>query len=239
MKIKITQNVQSKNYNLSNIDALKKCKIVQISNLMCSRNLFKEMEVKMNKAQPIKNEKDLMKFKGYYKEVEPNARNYLLIIIGLNTALRISDILELTCDSIYDFKNKKIRKYLILTEKKTGKISQIYINTSIKQALTEYMKAEETVFKQEQYLFTTKGRNNPISRTQAHRVIKKIVEYYNIEECISCHSLRKTFGYFAWKQGTLPALLVVLFNHSSYEITKCYLGIDQDDKDEVYKKIKL
>ena len=193
----------------------------------------------MNKTEPIKSEKELMKFKGYYKEVEPNARNYLMIVLGMNTALRISDILNLTWNNVYDFKNKKYKKYLIITEKKTGKNSQIYINSSIKEALTEYSRSDETVFKAEQYLFTAKGKNTPISRTQAHRIIKKIVQYYNIEECISCHSLRKTFGYFAWKQGTLPALLVLLFNHSSYEITKCYLGIDQDDKDEVYKTIKL
>ena len=49
----------------------------------------------MNLAQPIKKTRDLENFKNYYKEIKPNDRNRLLIILGLNTALRISDILSL------------------------------------------------------------------------------------------------------------------------------------------------
>jgi hypothetical protein len=30
-----------------------------------------------------------------------------------------------------------------------------------------------------------------------------------------------------------------IFNHSTYHITKRYLGIDQDDKDEVFAKIRM
>ena len=30
-----------------------------------------------------------------------------------------------------------------------------------------------------------------------------------------------------------------IYNHSSYQITRRYLGIDQDDKDQVFEKIRL
>ena len=52
-------------------------------------------------------------------------------------------------------------------------------------------------------------------------------------------ALRKTFGYHAWQQGTPPALLMNLYNHSSYQITKRYLGIGQDERDQVYLQINL
>ena len=55
----------------------------------------------------------------------------------------------------------------------------------------------------------------------------------------SCHSLRKTFGYYAWQEGVQPALLMNVFNHSSFHITKRYLGIEQDEKDLVYLNINL
>lgn len=71
------------------------------------------------------------------------------------------------------------------------------------------------------------------------RIIKKAADQCGLREHISCHSLRKTFGYYAWKQGTPPALLMSIYNHSSYEITKRYLCIDQQEKDKVYMEIQL
>lgn len=55
----------------------------------------------------------------------------------------------------------------------------------------------------------------------------------------SLSHLSKTFGYYAWKQGTPPALLMDIYNHSSYRITKRYLCIDQDDKDKVFEHVCL
>ena len=56
---------------------------------------------------------------------------------------------------------------------------------------------------------------------------------------ITCHSLRKTFGYNAWKNGANPVVLMDIYNHSAYEVTKRYLGITQDDRDKVYLEMKL
>ena len=47
------------------------------------------------------------------------------------------------------------------------------------------------------------------------------------------------FGYHAWQQGVQPAMLVSIYNHSSYEVTKRYLGIEQDDRDKIFQEIIL
>jgi integrase len=60
-----------------------------------------------------------------------------------------------------------------------------------------------------------------------------------LSEHISCHSLRKTFGYHAWTAGVDPTMLMVIFNHSSFTITKRYLGIEQEDKDRIFLDLNL
>jgi len=72
------------------------------------------------------------------------------------------------------------------------------------------------------------------TRAQAHRIIRTAGEAVCLPGQISCHSLRKTFGYHAWKTGVSPAVIMVIYNHSSLHITRRYLGISQDDLDTVY-----
>lgn len=192
----------------------------------------------MNTAQPIKDLGQLERFKGYYREVKPNMRNYTLLVIGLNTALRVSDLLTLQWWQVYDFTSHAFRSHLCLVEQKTGKRSQIYLNASILQALALYREELERDgdVQAEQYLFPSR-KKVPITRSQAWRVIKDAAESCNISGVISPHSLRKTFGYHACKRGVRPALLMDVFNHSSFEVTKRYLGIEQDDRDEVFRNI--
>ena len=206
------------------------------------KQMGKSRRTNMNSAEPIKKARDLTNLKSYYKEIRPNPRNELLIILGLNTALRISDILALTWQDVYDFEWKEYRNHINIVEQKTGKTTQIYMNQNVLEELhnyKSYLKQKKKEVNEYSFLFTHSNKNEPISRVQAFRIIKRAADYYNISGVISCHSLRKTFGYHAWKQGASPVVLVTVFNHSSYQVTKRYLGIEQDDKDKIFKKIKL
>ena len=190
----------------------------------------------MNTSQPIKDEKKLELFKNYYLNVEPNPRNHFLTILGMNSALRISDLLNLKWCDIIDFRTNSIRERLILKEKKTGKEANIFLNKNIREAAREFLKKENDIIPSDGdiYIFRGRSKTKPLSRTQAWRIIKKSGNAIDAEGVISPHSLRKTFGYLAYKKGASPVILVSLFNHSSFEVTKRYLGIDQDEKDAVY-----
>ena len=192
----------------------------------------------MGTSQPIRNEKDLEAFRNYYLEQKPNYRNYALICLGVNTALRISDILNLKWRDIYDSNKRCFKKHIIVTERKTRKKNQIAINRSTKIGLQLYLNSLH-YFDLDEYIFMGKYEHTHLCRSQAFRIIKQAALSLNIEEDISCHSMRKTFGYYAWKMGTPPAVLMDIYNHSSYEITKRYLGIIQDDKDSVFLSVNL
>ena len=188
----------------------------------------------MGTTQPIRNKKTLENFRNYYKKEENKPRNYALIVFGLNSALRISDILNLKWKDVCN--SAGYLEHIIVTEKKTGKKNVLALNRAMKEALDYYRKTIETI-DSEHYIFSSqKVKDEPNTRSQAFRIIQKAAQKCGMKEPVSCHSLRKTFGYYAWKNGTPPALLMSIYNHSSYEITKRYLGIEQLDKDEVYEK---
>ncbi len=192
----------------------------------------------MSTTQPIRNTEKLKQFKKYYQYVKPNARNYALIIVGLNSALRISDILHLTYGDVYDFEKGKWKEHIVIAEQKTHKTNRIYINKEIRNVLEASINHTKCISKE--WIFKSqKCGKEPLSRYQAFRIIKEAAAYAGLEDNISCHSLRKTFGYHAWKQGTPPILLMNIYNHSTFQVTKRYLGIEQDDKDAVFEKIAL
>lgn len=197
----------------------------------------------MNTAQPIRNREDLAHIKDYYRVIKPDGRNYLLIIIGLNTALRVSDIIQLKWQDVYDLQAEACKRHISLEEQKTGKASVIFLNDNVREAIREYrqsLSSRSISVKAEDYIFGSYGRGTAhISRVQAFRIIRNAAQACGIEGVISCHSLRKTLGYHAWKQGVPPVMLMNIFNHSSFQITQRYLGIEQDDRDDVFRNINI
>lgn len=192
----------------------------------------------MGTTQPIRKKEELRIFMNYYKDVQPHPRNHTLIVLGLHTALRISDILLLKWKDVYDFQKRDFQKHLFVQEKKTGKHTVIALNSQVKYALTTFMNTR--CIAPGDYIFTKNtDYHKPLNRSQAYRIIRHAAEESVHLEHISCHSLRKSFGYHAWKQGTPPALLMDIYNHSSYQITKKYLGIEQDERDDLFLKLEI
>lgn len=194
----------------------------------------------MSTTQPIRNSVKLQEFKSYYFTEKPNYRNYTLCIIGLNTALRITDILHLRWEDVLDFSTGSCYTHVSVTEKKTGKLNTIALNHCVTEVLLAYYSMHSKAPSAQDFLFQSRnGNNRPLSRCQAFRIVKEAANATGLGQHISCHSLRKTFGYHAWQQGISPALLMDIYNHSSYRITKRYLGIEQDDRDNVFLNISL
>lgn len=190
-------------------------------------------------TQPIRDLSQLKKLKEFYFKEEPNPRNYAMICLGINSALRISDLLHLKWNDVYDFYGHTFRYHVIVTEHKTGKMTRIALNENAIRALECYKRSVKEI-KEQTYLFPGRaGGVSPLSRSQAFRIIRHASEELHLGRDISCHSMRKTFGYHAWKCGIQPAVLMEIYNHSSYEITRRYLGIEQEDKDAVFFRVNL
>ena len=120
----------------------------------------------MSTTQPIRSKQLLHDFKEYYLTKQPNFRNYTLILIGLNTALRINDILHLSWGDVYCTEHRRFYTHLLITEKKTGKETRILINRELQKTLQSYRTTQSFVTDTD-YLFPsprkTSMRSWPLS----------------------------------------------------------------------------
>lgn len=74
---------------------------------------------------------------------------------------------------------------------------------------------------------------------QAWKALNKAAEVVDLKERVGTHTLRKTFGYHAYQSGVRLAVLQKLFNHSAPSVTLVYIGITQDELDDVYLNLNL
>ncbi len=192
----------------------------------------------MSTSEPLRTTQDIEKIKNYFLK-QNKLRDYTLFTLGINTALRIGDLLNLKWKDVYDIDTELFSDHIILTEQKTQKRTVIKLNDSAIMALERLKNHLEEIIP-EYYIFKSRnGKNNPIHRSRAYVIIRDAAITSNVKGVICCHSMRKTFGYHAWKGGFPPALIMEIYNHSSINITKKYLSINQDDKDMLFKKISL
>ena len=188
----------------------------------------------MKTTEPIRNKHQVRQFINYYYQTG-QIRNYVLATLCIHTALRISDILSLTCNQVYDFKVKRPRKSITITEKKTGKTKTIALHKNIIVALQRYYNQAAPGAP----LILNPQTGKAITRVQAYRLLRAAAEAIDIGQRVSCHSLRKTFGYHAWKGGVSPAVIMEIYNHSSLAVTRRYLGVSQDDMNAVYQGLVI
>lgn len=161
-------------------------------------------------------------------KTEKNYKIGFLVVFGINSGLRISDILKITHE---DLKNDSIT----LMESKTNKKRVIKLNDNIKKA---FELLQERGTNNAGAIFLT-NQNTVYSRQYINRKLKEIFGSKSLS--ISTHSLRKTFGRKVWEnnQESDKALLYLseIFNHSSPAITKRYLGIRQEELDDIYMSL--
>jgi len=191
-------------------------------------------ETQMATTEPIRNPTHVHALLSHFKK-NGQQRNYVLATLGIYTALRISDILNLRISDVFDLKTRKVKNEISITEIKTSKRKKLALHKKIKSALKLFL-SNATV---DAPLIINERTGKAISRVQAHRIISYAAVEVQIPYKVSCHSLRKTFGYFAWKNGTFPVILMAIFNHSSFRITTRYLGIQQDDQNAVYTNLRI
>jgi len=158
-------------------------------------------------------------------KTDKNYKLGFLVVFGINTGLRISDILKL---KVEDLQNDSIT----LMESKTNKKRIIKLNDNVKIAFNLLKERNPHI---NGNVFTS-NQNTVYSKQFVNRKLKEVFGSKSLS--VSTHSLRKTFGRQVWSNNNEALLyLSELFNHSSPAITKRYLGIRQEELDDIYMNL--
>jgi len=194
-------------------------------------------------VQPIRDTKKIDAMKSIMKG-ESNYRDLLLFVLGINTGLRISDILALKWESFITGGGRLLKTgdQLNVVEIKTKKVKSFVINRSVAEALKLYhdslanVNPDDPVFSSRK---TDDGSLQPITRIAAWQMLNRYANMVGLNDGIGTHTLRKTFGYHLYKKGVALECIQKMLNHSSPAITLRYIGITQEQLNDIYVELNL
>lgn len=191
----------------------------------------------MSTTLPIKNRNKVKRLLAYLRGRSP--RDALLFQTGINTSLRIGDLLRLQVHHV--MKNDKIRKYIDIKEQKTGKHNRIAISTKVTKENTAPLSVvlksyiERYSLTENDYIFFKvkhhHNKNEPINRDWASKVLVAAAQACDITH-FNTQSMRKTHAYHVYMATEKNIVLVqTMLNHSSPTVTLRYIGITQSEID--------
>lgn len=195
-----------------------------------------------NTAITIKNPKDLQRIANRLKEY--NYPAYILWSIGVNTGYRGGDLVRLT---VGDIRQAVTSGELAVLEEKTENTRKktferyVILSEELIDILSDYIKEKEDV----EYIYWSKWQEGVapykghITRDRLGKIFRKVIIELGIaKNSIGVHTPRKTYGYLQYIENDKDINFVQeLFGHSSPEITKAYIGIDDDKLKETAKKM--
>ncbi len=154
-------------------------------------------------------------------------RNWMLCLIGFNTAFRAEDLLQLRVMDL-------INGYVSIIENKTGKAQNFRMNNELHRDILEYVKRNnlsqfDYMFMGQKTIQNGKDYALPITRQQAYFIVKDASKAIGIGFIFGVHSLRKTFGYMFIKNGGSWQTLTKMYNHDDILVSQRYVMWDIDD----------
>lgn len=178
-------------------------------------------------VEPLRTAAEIQNIREALNQTAFPRRNNLLFSLGINTGLRVGDLLQLRIEDVKGRSSVKIR------EGKTAKARLVHLD-AVMADIAEYLDDQPNTG----VLFASQRTGQPMSTVQAYRILKSAGNKCGYDY-VGTHTMRKTFGYHYFQQTHDIVTLMIIFNHSSQNITKRYIGIEEDDIKNSLKDFRL
>ena len=192
-------------------------------------------------VEGFSSKQDLEIFENRLKE--KNEVFYLVWKVGVNLALRVSDVLKITVEEAREYVKSGVYN---ARDKKTKKQNLVKMNNVTIQALERALEIRENskVSKDNIFLFVGQGNRvsnslTPISRQAVDKYFKKAVDDENLKIEIGTHTMRKTWGRLAYQKGYRLEDIMKRLNHSHGDTTLLYLGITNKYIDDIVADLEI
>lgn len=165
-------------------------------------------------------------------------RNYTIFQVGKATLLRVSDVLALRRNEIFN-DDGTIKKNAYIRDKKTDKPNTLYLKP-VNQDLIDYLQWLNENKIQSDWLFPSiKHPDRHITEKQFYKIMAKTGDLLGINY-LGTHTMRKTGAYRVYTQTNYNIGLVMsLLNHSSEAMTLKYLGLDQVSREKMLDEVSF
>lgn len=180
------------------------------------------------KVEPIRYLADIKRIKNLLVQ---RPRDLALFTLGINTPLRVSDLLKLTYGKVVGLAPGDS---LVIIEKRTGRRLRIGFNRACCEAVTNLIAGAQKIPSPTSFLFASR-RGAVLLPSSVHRLVKSWCKAIGLDGNYGANSLRKTWGYHQFATfGTDLSRLSTYFNHPSRRQTLDYLCLVPEDFKSIF-----
>jgi integrase len=172
-------------------------------------------------------------------------RNHLLVLLGLRTGFRISELLSLNIGDVWDG-HTVVREISVSRARLKGgrgpkrasiRSRSVPISEEVRESLRQYlgMRVVQSPLEASEPLLCS-SRRLRLSRWQANRVIHEAARKAGLssQQRLGTHSLRKTFARRIYQSSGKDLMLTrAALGHSSVSITQRYLETDAGELNRI------
>jgi len=183
-------------------------------------------------VEPIRDKAAIKRIK---KILGDSPRNLCLFTLGINTAFRANELLSIRVAQV---RHLEKGDSINVKMSKTGTYRRVSLNGAAINAIQHLLASDH--FSDDDVLFRSTRTQRPIGVDTFSTYVKNWCRYAGLKGNYASHSLRKTWGYWQRVGNHTPIpLLMVAFGHSTQQQTLAYLGIQDQEIQDVYLEMEL